>query len=63
MDFIEESKVVDIEIGNGWFTWNNRSEWEYHLALILDRFLASKDILREEGEVSANIFPTVGLDH
>ena len=31
-DFIEESQLVDLEIGNGWFTWNNRQGWEYHVA-------------------------------
>ena len=31
-DFIEESQFVDLEIGNGWFTWNNQRGGEYHVA-------------------------------
>ena len=23
-DFIEENSLVDVEIGNEWFTWNNK---------------------------------------
>ena len=61
--FIEESYLVDLEIGNGWFTWNNQHGGHYHVASILDRFLVSEDISREAREFSAIVLSTNGSDH
>ena len=62
-DFIEGSQFVDLETGNGWFTWNNRRGGEYHVASRLDRFLVSKDIAKEAREVSASVLSAAGSNH
>ena len=33
--------LVDVEMGNGWFTWNNKQGREHLVASRLDRFLVS----------------------
>ena len=38
---IEDLGLVDIILGEGWFSWNNKRMGERHIASILDRFLVT----------------------
>ena len=38
---IEELGLVDITLGKGWFTWNNKRSQDRHIASRLDRFLVT----------------------
>ena len=55
--------LVDMEMGDGWFTWNNRRGGDHLVASILDRFLVAKSIVRGAGEIRENVIPTAGSDH
>ena len=54
---------MDLETGDGWFTWNNRRGGEYLVASKLDRFLVTESIIRGAREIRANVIPVVGSDH
>ena len=40
-EFLAESPLVDMETGNGWYTWNNKRGGEHLVASPLDKFLVS----------------------
>ena len=54
---------MDVETGNGWFTWNNRHGGEHHIASSLDIFLLSEGLVNGGGEVIAQVLPAVDYDH
>ena len=57
------SSLMDLETGDGWFTWNNQRGGEYLVASRLDRFLVTESIIRGVGEIRANMVPIAGSDH
>ena len=50
-DFLTQSPIVDMEIGNGWFTWNKKRGGDHLVASCLDIFLVSKYIVNGMGEM------------
>ena len=62
-DILAQSSLVDLETGDGWFTWNNRRGGNHPVASRIDRFLVSEDITRGSGEIWTNVLPAAGLDH
>ena len=61
--FQTQSSFVDMETGNGWYTWNNKRGGEHLVSSHLDRFLASETIVHGTGEIMADVLPTAGSDH
>ena len=55
--------MVDMEIGNGWFTWNNKRGGDHLVASRLDRFLVSEHIVHGTGEIRTDVLPMAGSDH
>ena len=47
--FQAQSSFVDMETGNGWYTWNNKHGGEHLVASRLERFLASEPLLHDMG--------------
>ena len=47
--FQAQSSFVDMQIGNGWYTWNNKHGGEHLVASLLDGFLVSESILHDTG--------------
>ena len=45
-EILAQSSLIDLETGDGWFTWNNRRGGDHLVASRLDRFLVSEDIMR-----------------
>ena len=62
-EFLTQSSLVDLEIGNGWFTWNNKREQENLVAFFLDQFLVSKNIMHSMGEIVVDVLPAAGSNH
>ena len=54
---------MDLETGDGWFTWNNRRDDDHLVASRLDRFMVIESMVRGVGEIRANVIPTSGSDH
>ena len=61
--FQAQSSFVDMETGNGWYTWNNKRGGEYLVASHLDRFLYLETIVHGMAEIMADVLPAVGSDH
>ena len=57
------SSLMDLEIGDGWFTWNNRRGKDHLVASRLDRFLVTENMVRGAGEIGENVIPVAGSDH
>ena len=57
------SSFVDMETSTGWFTWNNKRGGAHLVASRLDRFLVSESLLRDTGEILAEVLPAAGSDH
>ena len=57
------SSLVDLENGDGWFTWNNRRGHEYLVASRIDHFPVTEIIIRGAEEIRANVISTAGFDH
>ena len=57
------SSLVDLETGDGWFTWNNRRGGWHLVASRLDRFLVTESIVSQVGEIRENVIPAAGSDH
>ena len=55
--------LIDVETGNGWFTWNNKRGGEHLVASRLDRFLVAKNIMHSTGDFMAVVLPANGSDH
>ena len=61
--FQAQSSFVDMETGNGWYTWNNKRGGEHLVASRLDRFLVLETIIHDTGEIMAEVLPVAGSDH
>lgn len=61
--FIQNNWLMDIQTGNGIFTWSNKREGEQQIASRLDRFLISDNAVHLGGEFTASILPVSGSDH
>ena len=55
--------LVDTEIVNGIFTWNNKRGGDSQVASKLDRFIISEDLLITSLDMLALILPFEGSDH
>ena len=62
-DFIMNMGLVDIEIINGTFTWNNKRGGASQVASKLDRFIVLEDLILTRPSMTASIFPFGGSDH
>ena len=62
-DFLAQSPLVDLETGNGWFTWNNKRRADHLVASQLDKFLVSENIVHSTREIMVNVLPAAGSDH
>ena len=62
-EFLSQSLLVDVETGNGWYTWNNKRGGEHLVASHLHRFLVSKNIMHSLGDIMADVLLAAGLDH
>jgi exonuclease III len=62
-ELIENLRLVDIENGNGTYTWTNKRSGHQQIACRLDRFLISETLLLEGPLVDSNILPKAGSDH
>ena len=61
--FQTQSSFVDMEIGNDWYTWNNKRVGEHLVASFLDRFLVSETIVHGMGEIMADVLSAACSDH
>eukprot|EP00253_Pinus_taeda_P015016 PITA_15016 len=61
--FIDNMKLVDTDMSNGLFTWNNKRGGESQVASKLDRFIISEDLMLNDKEMIARILPFGGSDH
>ena len=59
-DLIETLDLIDVTTSNGIFTWNNKRDGDRGIACRLDRFLISKSIMMERGELRAVVLPAAG---
>ena len=55
--------LIDVETGNGWFTWKNKREGEHLVASRLDHFLVAENIMHSTGDFMAPVLPANGSDH
>ena len=62
-ELLSHSPMVDMETGNGWFTWNKKCWGDHLVALCLDRFLVSENIVHGIGEMQMDVLPAVGFEH
>jgi hypothetical protein len=62
-ELIENFKMVDIESGNGTYTWTNKILGHQQIACRRDRFLVLETLLLEDPLVNSNILPKAGSDH
>jgi hypothetical protein len=62
-ELLEQHKLVDIENGNGTFTWTNKHTGPQQIACRLDHFLLSETLLLEGPLIESNILPKAGSDH
>jgi len=56
-------KLVDTDMGNGRFTWNNKRGGKSQVASKLDRFMISEDLMLTNKEMIARILTFGGSDH
>eukprot|EP00253_Pinus_taeda_P002831 PITA_02831 len=56
-------KLVDTEMNNGLFTWNNKRGGESQVASKLDKFIISEDLMLTDKEMIVRILPFGGSDH
>lgn len=61
--FIDNMKIVDTDMSNGLFTWNNMRGGESQVASKLERFIISKDLMLIDKEMTMRILPFGGSDH
>ena len=60
---IEDIGPVDITLGEGWFTWNNKISGDRHIASILDNFLVTESIIYLGSEIHSATLSGMGSDH
>jgi len=56
-------KLVDIDMNNALFTWNNKRGGEAQVASKLDRFVILEDLMLTDKEMIVRILPFGGSDH
>ena len=56
-------KMVDSELSNNLFTWNNKRGGEAQVASKLDSFMISEELMLIDKEISARVLPFGGSDH
>eukprot|EP00253_Pinus_taeda_P024786 PITA_24786 len=56
-------KLVDADLSNDFFTWNNKRGGEAQVASKLDRFMISEELLLTDKEITATVLPFGGSDH
>ena len=56
-------KLVDTDMINGLFTWNNKSGGESQVASKLEIFIISEDLMLTNKEMIVRILPFGGPDH
>ena len=62
-EILTHSFLVDMETGDGWFTWNNKRGGDHLAASRLDRFLVTNNIAKGLGDIWENVIPTTGSSH
>ena len=62
-NFLTQIPMVDMEIGVGWFTWNNKCGGEHIVASHLDRFLVPEHIVHGTGEIRVDVLPIASSNH
>jgi hypothetical protein len=62
-ELLHDLHLVDIPTVNGQYTWNNCRGEGHQIASILDRFLASENLVSMDIYYAATILPTIGSDH
>ena len=55
--------LADMELGDGWYTWNNMRGGDTLVASQLDRFLVSENFFRGVGDIRTSVLPGAGSDH
>ena len=60
---IEDLGLVDITLGVGWFTWNNKRTGDRHIASRLDRFLVYESVINLGSEIHSSTLSARGSDH
>ena len=56
-------KLVDTEMNNGLFTWNNKRGGESRVASKLDKFIILEDLMLTDKEMIVRILPFGGSNH
>lgn len=56
-------KMVDSELSNDLFTWNNKRGGEAQVASKLDRFMISEELMLIDKEITTRVHPSGGSDH
>jgi len=56
-------KMVDSELSNSHFTWNNKRGGAAQVASKLDTFMISEELMLIDKEISARVLPFGGSDH
>eukprot|EP00253_Pinus_taeda_P017934 PITA_17934 len=56
-------KMVDSELSNNLFTWNNKRGGAAQVASKLDTFMISEELMLIDKEISARVLPFGGSDH
>lgn len=57
---IKDEKMINIDTGNGVFTWSNKRGGDHQMASRLDHFLASKEFLLQLMDIKESILPIGG---
>lgn len=55
--FIDNMNLVDTDMSNDLFTWNNKRRGESQVASKLDRFIISEDLMLNDKDIVARILP------
>ena len=58
---IEHLNLMDIILGEGWFTWNKKITGDRHIASRLDSFLVYESIIEIGSEVYISTLPGMDL--
>jgi len=62
-EMIEKLILINIQIINGFHTYNNKIGQSKQIAIILDRFLVSKEFFQNKMSISTEILPFSRYDH
>ncbi|KAK5805197.1 hypothetical protein PVK06_032849 [Gossypium arboreum] len=62
-DILDELNLVDVKMGNGWFTWSNNREGANLIKERLDRFLVSEDLIEKLSFITFKMVLQSKSDH